>query len=275
MYIVEIGLMNEEILIDKEIKLNNAVMIIGLGGWGNAGEVSTFTVKYLTEKLSAKKFGEIPSERFHSYLIQRPIVSINQGIIESYIPPRNDLFYWKTEEKVDLVLLIGYEPHLNWTKYIKTVIRIATETGVERIYTIGGFLADIYHDSEIPIAASTNNEQLLAKLEEAGVELTNYKGPTSIYSELMWEAREKIDVISLWCAVPIYIKGLYPKAAYSMLTKIAKLVDLELDLKDLEEKAKSFKAQLEREGVDPDQLRDLINNLRRRSDRKDEPTYFV
>ncbi|MFQ5822354.1 MAG: PAC2 family protein, partial [Candidatus Heimdallarchaeota archaeon] len=196
--------MNEENLIDKEIKLKNAVMIIGLGGWGNAGEVSTFAVKYLTEKVSAKKFGEIPSESFHSYLIQRPMVSINQGVIESYIPPRNDLFYWKTKGSVDLVLLYGYEPHLNWKKFIKTVIKIATETGVERIYTIGGYLADNWDDSEIPIAASTNNEQLLARLEEVDVELTNYKGPTSIYSELMWEAREKIDVISLWCAVPIY-----------------------------------------------------------------------
>jgi len=91
--------MNGEIRIEEKINLRNAIMIIGLSGWGNAGEVSTFTVKYLADKLDARKFGEIPPEKFHDYLIQRPIVSIEQGLIQSYISPRNDLFYWRNKRK--------------------------------------------------------------------------------------------------------------------------------------------------------------------------------
>lgn len=265
-------MLNEEIWIEKEIKLNNAIMIMGLGGWGNAGEVSTFTIKYLTDILDAEKFTEIQPERFHNYLIQRPLVSINNGRIESYISPRTELFYWNKEESVDMVLLSGYEPHLRWTEYIRTVIKIATDAGVEQIYTLGGYLADVSHENETPISASTNNEALLAELEEIDVQLTNYKGPTSVYSELMWAAREKIDVISLWCAVPIYIRGPYPKAAYSLLKKIVKLAGLTLDLTDLKEKAKSFKIQLEREAVDP---RDIFEDRGQRSGRENEPTYFV
>ncbi len=267
--------MIEEIRIDQEIQLHNAVMIIGLEGWGNAGEVSTFTVEYLTEKLSAQKFGEIPSERYHSPLIQRPIVSIKQGIIESYNVPRTDLFYWNPESSIDIVLLVGSEPHLNWSEYVNNVIQLALKIGIEQIYTIGGYLADVDHESETPITASTNNERLITRMEEVGIEFTNYKGPTSVYSELMWAARGKIDVISLWSGVPVYIKGRYPKVAYSMINKIAKLTGLELDLKDLEEQVKSFKAQLEREVVEHDQLRDLIEDQKGSSDQKNEPTYFV
>ncbi len=58
--------MNEEIRIDEKVKLHKSVMIIGLDGWGNGGKVSTFTVKYLADKLGAKKLGEIPSERFRT-----------------------------------------------------------------------------------------------------------------------------------------------------------------------------------------------------------------
>ena len=61
--------MNSGIKREEKIKLNKANMIIGLNGWGNAGEVSTFSVKYLVDKLGAKKFGEIPPEPFHNYLI--------------------------------------------------------------------------------------------------------------------------------------------------------------------------------------------------------------
>ena len=258
---------------NKKISLRNATMIIGLSGWGNAGEASTFTVRYVVEKLGAKKFGEIPHEKFHDYWIQRPTVLTQQGLIKSYAPPRNDLFYWRNKEGVkDLILLIGFEPHLNWPKYTENVLMLAEKNDVKRIFTIGGYLADTPLGVGTPITASTNNEGLLTKLEKAGLELTDYEGPTSVYSEMLWKGREKkIDVVSLWCVVPIYVKGLYPKAAYVMLNKITQLIGLKLDLKDLKNKAESFKAELETEAMDQQQLYDSTEGLRRQ---ESKPTYL-
>ncbi len=264
--------MNEEIRIDERIKLDNAVMIMGLDGWGNAGEVSTFTVEYLIDKLSAKKFGEIHPEKFHDYLIQRPVVSIERGIIKSYVSPRNDFFYWRNKERgADLVLLLGYEPHLNWPRYTESVLKLG-EMGINRIYTIGGYLADISHEGGTPITASTNNDELIAELKRTGLEFINYKGPTSVYGEILWKARDKkIDVVSLWCAVPIYVRGLYPKAAYCMLKKITKIIDIKLDLKSLKEKIEDFKAQSKRKAID--QL-DLTEGLMLRGRREKEKAYI-
>lgn len=124
--------MNGEIRIKEKIELHNSAMIMGLDGWGNAGEVSTFAVKYLVDMLNAKKFGEIPPEKFHDYLIQRPIVSIERGMIQSYISPRNDLFYWvNSKGGADLVLLLGNEPHLNWAKYTESILELG-EMGVDK-----------------------------------------------------------------------------------------------------------------------------------------------
>jgi len=258
---------------NKKINLHNTTMVIGLSGWGNAGEVSTFTVKYLVDKLGGKKFGEISHEQFHDYWIQRPMVLTQQGMIKSYVPPRSDLFYWNNKEGVeDLILLIGFEPHLNWPKYAENVLMLAEKNDVKRIFTIGGYLADISLGLGTPITVSTNNEKLLAKLEKAGLELTDYEGPTSVYSEILWKGIEKkIDVVSLWCAVPIYVKGLYPKAAYVMLNKIIQLISLKLDLKDLKNKAESFKAELEKEVMDQTQLHDLTEGLGKQESR---PTYL-
>jgi proteasome assembly chaperone (PAC2) family protein len=267
------NIMDDDIKIDKKVSPRHANMVIGLNGWGNAGETSTFTVKYLVDKLGAKKFGEIVHEKFHDYWIQRPIVLTRKGLIKSYVPPRNDLFYWKNKERGgDLVLLIGFEPHLNWPKYTENILRLAEEMGVKRIYTIGGYLADIPQGVETPITSSTNNKKLLPELEKAGFELTDYEGPTSVYSELLWKGGEKkIDVVSLWCVVPIYVKGLYPKAAYVILSKISQLIGLKLDLEDLKEKAKSFKVELETESTDQSQFGDIIES---QSHKEREPTYF-
>jgi proteasome assembly chaperone (PAC2) family protein len=170
-------------------------------------------------------------------------------------------------------LLLGTEPHHNWRRYAEAILGLAKETGVQRIYTIGGFLADISHQGEIPITASTNNRKLVAELKNAEVELTNYRGPTSVYSEILWKARDaKVDAVSLWCAVPMYIVGLFPRAAYCMLKKIAQMTGIELDLKDIEEKAEAFKERLERETVSLPQLRNLIEASTRR---RQEPTYIL
>ena len=251
---------NDDKIAIEKIKLHNAIMIIGLGGWGNAGEVSTFVVKYLVDKLEAKKFGEIPPENFYNYLIQRPTTLIREGIIRSYVSVRNDLYYWRREK--NLVLLLGYEPHLNWSTYTKIILKLAEEISVERIYTIGGYLADISHERETIISASTNNEKLIRELQKMKVEFTDYQGPTSIYSEILWKAKEKkIDVVSVWCAVPTYVNILYPKAAYGILEKITQLMGIKLDLKDLKKRAETFKIRLEKESKYQPQLRSFIENL--------------
>ena len=160
--------MNEELEIDEKVQLHNTIMIMGLSGWGNAGEVSTFTVRYLADKLGANKLGEISPEMFHHYQIQRPMISIKQGVIQSYSPPKNDLFYWKGEEdKVNLVILAGSEPHLNWPKYARTILNLAEKMDVRQVYTIGGYLADIHHESEPLITASTNNKKSIRELKRS------------------------------------------------------------------------------------------------------------
>ncbi len=267
--------MNDEIRIDKKVNLRNSIMIIGLDGWGNGGKVSTFTVKYLSDKLGARKLGEIPSERFQNYLIQRPFVTIKEGLMESYIPPRNDIFYWKGKKGGrDLVLVLGFEPHLEWERYTRALLNVAEKMDVKRIYTIGGYLADLSHETETPISSSTNNKKIISELEKAGLELTNYRGPTSVYSEILWRSKEKgLDVVSLWAAVPIYVAGIYPKATYHMLKKLTPLIGMDLDLGDLKKRAEEFEAEVEGEVIGRSQMRSLIEDMRRRT-REKEPSYI-
>jgi len=259
----------------KNVKLNS-VMIIGLEGWVNAGKVSTFSVKYLADKLSATKFNEIAVDEFHDYMLYRPMVSVKEGIIQSYNPPKNEFFRSKdAKNKQSLVLLLGHEPHRNWPKYAQAVFKVAEETKVKRIYTTGGFLTDVPNQSATPISASTNNEKILPELKKAELELTSYTGPTSIYSEMMMKAKEKnIDVISLWSAVPLYIVGIYPRAAYHILEKIAQLTGLELDLTDLKKKAETFEAEFQKETAGQPDIRELIEGFRGRTTREKEPTYI-
>ena len=263
----------ENVKIYEKPAFRSSQMIIGMDGWVNAGKVSTFSVKYLVDKLEAKKFGEILQGEFHDYSIQRPHVSIKEGLIRSYIPPQSIFYYWKGREGLNLILLLGVEPYVNWPKYADAVLKVAEEMNVERIYTIGGYLANITPDEETLISSTTNNEKLLDELKKIGSVLTQYSGPTSIYSEIMWKCKTKgIDVVSLWSAVPAYIDGIYPKAAYYILKKIVALTGLNIDLTDLKRKAESFRSSLERRIIKQSELRRLLKNLGK-EERK--PTYIL
>ena len=267
--------MNGDVRIEKKIEFQNSQMIIGLDGWVNAGKVSTFSVKYLIDKLGAEKLGEISQGRFHDYAIHRPFVSIKEGLMRSYIPPKSIIYYWKGRDSPDLILLLGVEPYLDWPRYTDAVLKVAESVNVNRIYTIGGYLADVSSEDETLISSTTNNADLIDELKKIGVVLTNYTGPTSIYSEIMWRCKaRRIDVISLWSAIPIYIEGIYPKAAYHILKKITCLAGIEIDLTDLKKKAESFKGEFERRIITPSEMRRLLENLRgRREERK--PTYIL
>ena len=145
---------------------------------------------------------------------------------------------------------------------------------VKRIYTIGGYLADVSHETETPVSTSTNNKKIVAELEKAGLELTTYRGPTSVYSEILWISKEKgLDVVSLWGAVPMYVTGIYPKATYHMLKKLTQLIGMDLDLGDLKKRAEEFEAKADGEDMGRSQMRSLIEDMRRRSPEK-EPTYI-
>mgnify|MGYP000094191084 CR=1 FL=1 len=267
--------MSEDLRIEKKVESPSSQMVIGLDGWVNAGKVSTFSVKYLINKLEAQKFGEILQGRFHDYVIQRPFVSIKEGLMRSYIPPQNALYYWKGKENSDLILLLGVEPHLDWPRYVDIMLKVAKKMNVNRIYTIGGYLADIPIEDEPLINLTTNNEKLIDELKKVGLVLTNYAGPTCIYSEILWRCKtEKIDAVSLWSAVPIHIKGIYPKAAYHMLKMVTLLTGIEVDLTDLKRKAEAFKGEFERRTSSRLEMRRLLENLKEKQKEK-RPTYIL
>lgn len=238
--------MSEFFKLLKEVQLQKASMVIGLSGWGNAGEASTLSVSYLIDKLKAERIGEIPSGRFYVYQIQRPLVAIKRGLVQDYRPLRNDLFCWKDQnEGADLAFLLGAEPHLDWVIYAQAVLNVAKRLEIRRIYTLGGYLADPSLTGGSLVTGSSNKREIVGELKDVGVELVDYNGPTSVYSEILWSGKAKdVDVVSLWCAVPFYGEGPNPEASYNLLSKLQAMLHLKLELTDLKKKADSFVGQI-------------------------------
>ncbi|MEM2904842.1 MAG: PAC2 family protein [Candidatus Bathyarchaeia archaeon] len=255
--------MPDVLRLKESFEFSQGLLIVGLAGWADAGNASTLSARHLQEKLGAVEIGEIMSGPFYFYSGERPTVTVERGVVKAYESFQNRL-YWSRAcgDQPDLLILIGHEPHLNWPGYVGAVLDAAAKTARKRVYTLGGFIGSVPHTAEPPITASTNNPALVAELTAAGIALTDYTGPTSVYSEFLWQGKERgLDVMSLWSPVPTYIHGPNPRAALSILRKLMALTGLRVDITEMEERARLLDVKIAEQAKMNPELRSLIEGL--------------
>jgi len=191
----------------KELDLKNFDTIIALGGWPDAKRVATRAAEYLRDKLEAEKIGEIDPAALYNFVVQRPLVRIEQGLVKYYELPRNELYAWKSKTASnDLLILIGVEPHTNWSRYVESIFHISDVKKTNRIILLGGLIDRIPHTVEPQISGVATTPRLVEEMKLHGIEPTVYTGPSGIHSYILSESdRRGIPASSLWGHAPEYI----------------------------------------------------------------------
>ncbi|MFC1863031.1 PAC2 family protein [Thermodesulfobacteriota bacterium] len=189
-------------------ELNEALLIMGFEGWGNALAISTGMVEYLIRKLDAKTFGKIGSDLFYTYDNHRPVIEVQNGLLRKIEPP-GGLFYTVNKDLVgrDLILTKALEPNLNWSLFIDSILSLCHKSGVKTIISLGSMYDNILHTETI-ISAMASNERILETLKEEEILPTNYEGPGAIHSSFLQESsKQGFEYLSLWCHCPYYLQG--------------------------------------------------------------------
>ena len=247
----------KSLILYEKPPIKDGDLLVGFGGWPNAGEVSTRTILSLRTKLKAKKFGEIEPYEFYDLTSLRPTVEIRSGEIKKLFLPKNELFYSK---EPPVILLLGVEPQLGWKKFSQIILKIAKDTKTKRIITIGGTLDRVHHLSPTLITAVVNEKEL--KKELWGLRYIEYEGPSSFHTFLLKEAkREKIKAISLWAHTPVYIRGYNPKTCYDTLRKLEELLNIELDLEDIKRVSEMFEKEIDRAVKEKPELLEFVKSI--------------
>ena len=232
--------MNDSLIFQDTPDLVNPYILIGLGGWLNAGEVATGCIDFLRRKLNARKFAHIDSSRFHIWQVpgfdlaqaMRPHAVIEEGVIKSLAEPASEFFFWKSGTEHDLILFTGFEPNLRWPEYASAILSIAKRYRVPRIYSLGGVYDQVPHTRETRVFAVLSRPEL--KNEFKSFPFLNYAGPCSFSTMLLNQAgREGIEAAGITARVPPYIQIFNAKACYDLLKKVFALTPLNIDLSDL------------------------------------------
>ena len=217
-----------------EVSLKDPVMIVGLPGIGLIGKL---VADHLISELKAEKIMEIFSPHLP------PQVSVNpDGTIKLV---SNEIYVWKGNEQTpDLLILVGdHQSATNEGHYelAGIYLDIAEKFHVRRIYTLGGYgtgkLIDVPH-----VLYATNKQEILDEVKGYGATFTEGELSGGIIgaSGLILGIGEirGLEAVCFMGETSGYLVD--PKSAQAVLKVLSKALNLTVDTKELEARAKEI-----------------------------------
>ena len=227
--------MEDVVIVYKEKpELTDPILIEGLPGVGNVGKLAA---EHLVDQLKAKKFVDI----FSKYFPPQVLVS-DSGIVKLV---NNEMYYVKREgARHDLLVLIGdYQGLTPDGQYelADRTLQLARELGVKMMFTLGGYgLGKLIESPRVLGAVS--HEDLVPEMKELGVTFSKGEPGSGIVgaSGLLLGLGKVYGMRSVCLMGETSGYFVDPKAAQVVLEVLSKVLEVELDFADLEDKAEQI-----------------------------------
>lgn len=230
---------------DRPGHLRRPILLMAFGGWNDAAEAATNAARFLQHAWDGEPLATLDAEEFYHFGLTRPQVRFKAGTTEREILwPDTEFFLCKQGALArDVLIGVASEPHLRWRTYCGTILDMARQFEVGLVVTLGALLAEVAHTKPVRLTGFATDPELAAVL---GVRPTRYEGPTGIVGVLSSSARAAgFATASLWANVPHYISAVEnPRATLALVHRVNRLLDGPLDVRELEESAVQFDAQL-------------------------------
>ena len=221
--------------VGKKPKLKNPLFIEGLPGIGNVGKVA---VEHLIEMVKATKFAELYSKDFP------PQVFINTDGTVKLV--NNEFYYCKAKKRNqrDLVLLTGDYQALSAAgqyELAETILDVVESLGVTELFTLGGYGLG-YEIDEPQVLFATTDPRMVKDIKKYGaIFKKNEPGGGIIGASGLLLGLGKLRGLKGVCFMGETAGYLVdPKSAKAVLKILNKITQLDIDLSQLEKKAKEI-----------------------------------
>jgi proteasome assembly chaperone (PAC2) family protein len=255
-----------ELRIAERPALTRPVLIAAFKGWNDGGQAATVAAAFLARQWEAERFADIDPEGFVDFQAVRPTVTLDEGTTRRVEWPENVFLHARIPGlDRDAVILLGVEPNYRWRAFTDLVTGLAVDLGVELVVTLGALLADVPHTRPAPVTGAATDPRLV---EELGLQLSRYEGPTGIVGVLHDACRRReIRSVSLWSAVPHYVSLVpSPRAAKALCERLATLLDISVDLAELAEAETAYAAQVSEAVASDAETAAYVEELEHRAD---------
>ena len=237
----------DEVEFHREPPANLLTMVVGFGGWIDAGEAATGAMRALVRQLAATPLAAIDPEDFFEFTQVRPVVRLSaegQRIIRW---PRSAFWTWQPPAgRTGLLLFRGMEPQRRWRTYTTALLDVAARCGVQRIVSLGAVLAAVPHTRPPRVTGNSTDPAWQARFEAWGMlRRPRYEGPTGIASVVLDAAlRRGMASCTVRGQAPHYLEGaMNPAVSQALLTTVTRLLDLDLAWSHLDTAVQAFRTR--------------------------------
>ena len=173
--------------------------------WVDVGSVGTLTLSWLEACFGGEELGRLARPgNFFDFTRYRPTIYFREGKREVAIP-NTFVNYAKRESGNDFLFLHLLEPHMMGEVYVDSVLRLLVRFGVKRYCLIGGMYDMVPHTRPLIVTGGAVGAGAERDLEQAGVQASDYEGPTTIAFLISQRAPELgIETASLIVHLPQY-----------------------------------------------------------------------
>ena len=261
--------MAEDLRIVDRPTLRRPVLISAFRGWNDGGQAATVAAAFLARQWDATRFADIDPESFMDFQAVRPTVTLDAGLTRRIEWPENVFFHATVPgTDRDAVILLGVEPNYRWRAFTDLVVGLARDLDVELVVTLGALLADVPHTRPAPVTGAATDPRLV---EELGLQLSRYEGPTGIVG-VLHDACRTADLrsVSLWSAVPHYVSlAPSPRAAKALCVRLSDLIGAPITTTELDEAEEEYATQVSEAVASDPETQAYVEELEQRADSLD------
>jgi proteasome assembly chaperone (PAC2) family protein len=235
---------------DSEPPANLTTLVMAFGGWIDAGRAATGALRHLARDLRAASLARMDPEEFFVFTQERPEVRLRADGGRDIRWPLSEFLAWDPRDGRDgLLLFSGPEPHLRWHTYAKAFLDVAERCGVRRIVSLGALLASAPHTRPVLVTARCTDPAARTLLEAWGIyRPPTYEGPTGISSVVLDAAeRRGMQHVGFMGQAPHYLQDSEnPAAIQTLVSFVARLLNLSPDMSHFAEAIEAFRAQCDK-----------------------------
>jgi proteasome assembly chaperone (PAC2) family protein len=251
-------------------ELSDPIVVAAFEGWNDAGDAATGAVEHLELVWDAQPLTEIDPDDYYDFQVNRPTVSLVDGVSRRITWPTTRLSYCRPPgSDFDLVLIRGIEPNMRWRVFCREILGLIQDFEATTVVTLGALLSDTPHTRPTQVTGTSYDAESATRF---GLENSRYEGPTGIVGVLQDACvASGIPAVSFWAGVPHYVsQPPNPKATLALLHAVEEVLDLPVPLAELPQQADEWQKLVDEMAAEDDEVTEYIRNLEERDDEIDE-----
>ncbi len=136
---------------------------------------------------------------------------------------------------------------MRWRAFGDCIVELAHRAGVRHVIFVGSFGGAVPHTREPRLYVTCSEARLLPAMEQYGLRRSGYEGPGSFTSYLMTRAASSnLEMTSLVAEIPGYLQGRNPTSIEAVTRRLAKILQLPLDLHALRAESTAWELEVSR-----------------------------